>query len=42
MKLGVLPACPPEHENPIRGGAEARTETGLLAAHSTLRPVLVA
>ena len=31
-----------EHEDPVWGGTEARIETGLRVAHSTLRPLLVA
>jgi sugar phosphate isomerase/epimerase len=31
-----------EHEDPVWGGTEERIETGLLVAHQTLRPLLVA
>ena len=31
-----------EHEDPVWGGSEARIETGLLVAHHTLRPLIIA
>lgn len=31
-----------EHEDPVWGGSESRVETGLLVAHQTLRPLIIA
>ncbi|KQZ90870.1 sugar phosphate isomerase [Phycicoccus sp. Root563] len=31
-----------EHEDPVWGGSEGRIETGLLVAHRTLRPLIIA